>query len=170
MKRLTVLLLLVLILSLSLLGVTLAIYVKEVKLYDEGWVGPRYFAFTAEGSGQQKSLQPGGSVSFDFTVSNFDGDGIAQVPLHTTIAITIPNSLAGTGTLKGELRSGTTLLAASFAGSIECNGNTLAAGEKDSDTYTLTITWQGADLQMLGGKTTTPFDPSQIAVRVSAYQ
>jgi len=170
MKRLSVLLVLVLVLSLSLLGVTLASYVKEIKLYGEGWVGPKYFTFMADGSGQQKSLQPGGTISYDFTVSNFDAGGVAQIPLNTSIAITIPNSMASTGKLMGELRLGNTILASSFAGSTECNGNTLTAAIKDSDTYTLTITWLDADLALLGGKTSTPFDPSQITVRVSAYQ
>ena len=170
MKRLTVLLLLALVLSLSLLGFSLAVYVKEISLYQNGWVGPKYFAFTAEGFDQQKSIQPGGSVSFSFSVSNHDAGGTAQVALRTAFSITFPASLAGTGRLRAQLYSGSTLLSASETGTLECNGNTLPAAADDSDTYTLTLTWLDADLGLLGGLVSTPIDPSQISVRVSAYQ
>lgn len=170
MKRLSILVLLALALSVSLLGVTLAAYVKQINLYSSGWVGPKYFAFTAEGGGQQKSIQPGESVSYDFTVSNHDSGGTAQIALHTAISITFPTNLAETGKLKGELRSGGTLLASSDTGSIECTGNTLTAAAADSDTYTLTLTWTGADMALLGGMKEAQIDPSRITIRVSAYQ
>lgn len=161
---------LALLIAASMLGTTLASYVKEAGLFGSGWVGPKYYAFEVDSGAGRNSLMPGESAVYDFTVKNYNSGGIAQVPLKVLIHVTFPATLAGTGRVLAELRGGDTLLGSSDSGTLECSGIELAANTKDTDSYTLTLTWLDADTALLGGMTENVFDPSAISIRVSGYQ
>ncbi len=170
-RPLLVILALLAVLAASMLGVTFSAYVRELNLFGSGWVGPKYFAFEAAAATANQTLAPGASVNYAFTVRNDDGGGVAQVPLHVSIEITYPAQLAGTGAIQAELlRGGAVLASSTGTGTLSAAGATLPAGTATADAYTLRLTWQNADLALLGGMKDTPFDPSSITVRVSGYQ
>jgi hypothetical protein len=169
-KPLKIIMALAVIISFSLFGTTLGMYVKEVGLFSSGRVGPRYYAFEVENNSSPQSVAPGESATFAFTVKNYDNGGVAQVPLKVAIAATYPMSLAGTGRVVAELKNGGTVLAVSDNGTLECGGLELSSAVNDTDQYTLSLTWLDADLIILGGMTTAVFDPSQVNIRVSGYQ
>ena len=169
-KPLKVILILALLIAASLLGTTLASYVKEAGLFGGGWVGPKYYAFEVDSSGGQNSLSPGESTVYSFTVKNHNNGGVAQVPLNVLIHVTYPATLAGTGRVQAVLRSGDSLIGSSDSGTLECSGIELAANTKETDSYTLTLTWLDADMALLGGMTESAFNPAAISIRVSGYQ
>ena len=169
-KPLKAILALILMIAVSLSGVTLGAYVKEIGLFTGAGVGPKYYAFEVDGVSGSKSVAPGESVSYPFTVRNHNGGGTAQVPLHVAIAISFPPSLAGTGKVTATLACNGAVLASSDTGTLECGGLDLASGVDDTDQYTLTLAWTGADMGLLGGMKETVFDPSMINIRVSGYQ
>lgn len=170
-KPLIVVLSFLAVISVSMLGVTLSSYVKQLQLFGEGWVGPKYFAFEVDSSGTQQSLAPGETVTYDFTVSNYDGQGVAQVPLHVSIEIDYPTQLAGTGAILAELYyNGTVLASDTGSGFLTAAGSTMPANTATTDTYSLKLTWQNADMVLLGDIQSTLFDPSSINIRVSGYQ
>ena len=151
-------------------GTTLAAYVKQTGLFSGGWVGPKYYAFEVDSSAGRTSLAPGESTSYAFTVKNYNSGGTAQVPLKVLINISYPPSLAGTGKLRADLYSGSTLLRSSDTGTLESAGFDLAANVQETHHYTVTLTWVDADIALLGGIKGQPFDPQAISVRVSGYQ
>jgi hypothetical protein len=161
---------LILLIAVSMAGFTLGAYVRQVKLFNSGWIGPKYFAFEIANSVSHRDLQPGASVSYPFTVTNHNSGGTAQVDLQVTISISYPTSLAGTGTVRATLTSGGQTLATSESGTLEATGTTLPANVQTTGEYTLTLTWLNADLTYLSDKTTQAFDDSQIHVSVSGYQ
>lgn len=159
------------VISVSMLGVTLSSYVKQLQLFGDGWVGPKYFAFEVDSSGTQQGLAPGETVTYNFTVSNHDSSGVAQVPLHVSIEIDYPAQLAGTGAILAELYyNGTVLASDAGTGLLTAAGATMPANTATTDTYSLKLTWQNADMVLLGDIQSTIFDPSSISIRVSGYQ
>ncbi len=157
--------------ALSMLGLTLSAYVKQVNLFDDGWVGPKYFAFELDGDTATKSLAPGNSVEYRFSVKNYNQDGTAQVDLRVSIEIKFPEKLAGTGTIKAELYHGEDLLASDLgSGTLAATGSTLPGGTQTSDAYTLRLTWQDMDMEYLGTIKLEEFEVSDIEFNVSAYQ
>ena len=169
-KRLGIQLLLVLLLAVSLFGVTLASYVKEASLFNQGWVGPKYYAFEVESGSGPKALAPGESTVYHFTVRNYNEGGTAQVPLKVLIRATFPTTLAGTGRIVAVIRTGDQVLGTSESGILECSGLELAGNTPDTDSYSLTLSWMDADLNLLGVQTHENFEPSAVNVRVSGYQ
>ncbi len=171
MKAIIVVLSLLTMIAVTMLGVTLSSYVKELQLFGSGWLGPKYFAFELDSDGGTKSLAPGENTEYDFYVHNFDANGTAQVPLHVSIEITYPPQLAESGAIKAELYRGGSLLASSTGtGSLNVTGNTLPANAATTDHYTLRLTWVDANLAVLGTKVSQTFDPSTISISVSGYQ
>ena len=160
----------VLLIAASLLGSTLASYVKEAGLFGGGWVGPKYYAFEVDSTGGKSSLSPGESAVYAFTVRNHNTGGVSQVPLKVLIHVTYPQTLAGTGRVLAELRYGDALIASSDSGTLECAGIELAANTQDTDSYTLTLTWLDADMALLGEIAQSAFDPAAVSIRVSGYQ
>ena len=169
-KALTAILALALVLAVSLLGTTLASYVKEAGLFGNGWVGPKYYAFEVESSGDRHALAPGESAAYAFTVKNYNSGGFAQVPLNVLVHATYPSALAGTGRVLAELRQGGTVLGSSDSGTLECPGAVLSANSEDSDSYTLVLTWLDADMALLGSMKDSAFEPQGVNIRVSGYQ
>lgn len=169
-KHLGVLLLLALLLAVSIFGVTLASYVKEASLFNQGWVGPKYYAFEVESGSGPEALAPGESTVYHFTVRNYNDGGTAQVPLKVLIHVTFPTTLAGTGRIEAVIRTGDQVLGTSESGILECAGLELAGNTPDTDSYSLTLTWLDADIILLGGQTQDIFEPSSVSVRVSGYQ
>jgi hypothetical protein len=169
-KRLTALLILVLLVAFSMFGFTLGTYVRQTTLFSSGWIGPKHFAFTVGNTVSSRSVEPGQSVSYPITVSNSASGGVAQVDLQVAITITYPTSLAGTGRIKATLTRDGQELASSETGLLECEGHTLPATQATTDEYTLTLTWLDADLVYLSDKTTQAFDSAQIHIDVSGYQ
>ena len=51
MKEIIVVLSLLTMIAVSMLGVTLSSYVKELQLFGSGWLGPKYFAFELDSDG-----------------------------------------------------------------------------------------------------------------------
>lgn len=171
LKLVIVVLSLLAVIAVSMLSVTLSAYVKELQLFGGGWVGPKYFAFDIGNDAGTKSLAPGETVSYDFSVSNFDGNGVAQVPLHVSIEIAYPAQLAGTGAIRADLYHGGSLLASDTgSGSLAATGETLPANSATTDSYTLSLTWIDSDMTLLGDKVGETFDPSTISISVSGYQ
>jgi hypothetical protein len=171
LRPLIVILSLLAVIAVSMLSVTLSAYVKELQLFNGGWVGPKYFAFNIDSDGSTKSLAPGESVSYNFSVCNFDGSGVAQVPLHVSIEIAYPPQLAGTGVIRADLYHGGTQLASDTgSGSLAVTGVTLPANSATTDSYTLTLTWLDSDMVFLGDRVNESFDPSTINISVSGYQ
>ncbi|MFH0793667.1 MAG: hypothetical protein ABIG45_00520 [Bacillota bacterium] len=170
-KPLLAVLSLLAVIAISMLGITLSAYVKELQLFSNGWLGPKYFAFETQSDGSTKSLAPGESVTYDFTVCNHDGNGVSQVPLHVSIEIDYPGQLAGSGAIQAELlREGSLLASDQGTGSLAVTGATLPAGTATTDHYTLKLTWVDSDMVYLGELKSTEFDPSVISIRVSGYQ
>ena len=169
-RPLKAILALTLLIAVSLLGSTLASYVKEAGLFGSGWVGPKYYAFEVDSTGGKNSLTPGESAVYAFTVKNHNPGGVSQVPLKVLIHVTYPKTLADTGRVLAELRCGDALLASSDNGTLECSGIELAANTKDTDSYTLTLTWLDADMLLLGEIAQGAFDPAALSIRVSGYQ
>ncbi len=169
-KRLWIVLTLILLIAVSMFGFTLSTYVRQINLFSSGWVGPKYFAFELGNSVSSRDLEPGGSVSYPFTVSNFNDGGTAQVDLDVSITITFPTQLADTGTVRASLSRDGQTLATSESGTLSCAGATLPRNEQTTHTYTLTLTWLDADMTYLSDKTAQTFDASHIGVSVSAYQ
>ena len=169
-KRLKILLAMVLLVISAWTGTTLAAYVKEISLFSSGWVGPKYYAFEVESDFGHTSLAPGESASYPFAVRNYNDGGTAQVPLKVLISLDYPKSLAGTGKLRADLYSGSTLLRSSDTGTLESAGFDLAANVQETHHYTVTLTWVDADMALLGGMTQESFDPQAISIRVSGYQ
>ena len=169
-KRLGALLALALLLAVSLFGITLASYVKEARLFNQGWVGPKYYAFEVESGSGPEALAPGESTVYHFTVRNYNEGGTAQVPLKVLIRATFPTALAGTGRIVAVIRNGDQVLGTSDTGTLECNGLELAGNIQDTDSYSLTLSWLDADLNLLGGQTQDVIEPSAVNVRVSGYQ
>ncbi len=170
-KALMVVLSLMAMIAVSMLGVTMSSYVKELQLFGDGWMGPKYFAFDMDSSGDMQDLAPGETVDYDFSVRNFDNNGVTQVPLHVAIEIDYPAQLAGTGVIQSELLQGGSALASDLGnGKLAATGSTMPANTATTDTYTLSLTWLDSDLQLLGDMVSTVFDPSDINIRVSAYQ
>ncbi len=170
-KPLLAVLSLLAVIAISMLGITLSAYVKELQLFSDGWLGPKYFAFESESDGGTKSLAPGESVTYDFTVRNYDDSGVAQVPLHVSIEIDYPGQLAGNGALQAELlREGLLLASDLGTGSLAVTGTTLPAGIATIDHYTLKLTWVDSDMVYLGDIQSNDFDASVISIRVSGYQ
>ena len=159
------------VIAVSMLTVTLSAYVKQVQLFGDGWLGPKYFAFDIDSNGETKSLAPGEAISYDFFVRNFDGDGVAQIPLHVAIEIEYPAQLAGTGLIQADLYHDESKLASDAgSGTLAVTGATLPAGSATTDTYTLKLTWVDSDLEYLGDLVSESFDPSTINITVSGYQ
>ncbi len=170
-KGIIVVLSLLTMIAVSMLGVTLSSYVKELQLFGSGWLGPKYFAFELDSDGGTKSLAPGEAVDYDFYVRNYDANGTAQVPLHVSVEITYPAQLAGSGAIKAELyREGSFLASSTGTGSLNVTGNTLPANSATTDHYTLKLTWVDADLTLLGTMVSQTFDSSTINISVSGYQ
>ena len=170
-KRWLIFLALLAVLAVSVFGFTLATYVKEVRLFDGGWIGPKRYAFEVGSVSGNQSLAPGETATYDFTVTNANATGVAQVPLQVSIEIGYPTQLAGTGTIQAQLyRAGTLLAATTGTGTLAATGATLPANTQTTDTYTLKLTWQNADINYLSGVKTVVFDPSQLQIRVSGYQ
>lgn len=170
-KALMVILSLMAIIAVSMLGVTLSSYVKELQLFGDGWMGPKYFAFDMDSGGEMENLAPGETVTHDFSIRNFDDNGVTQVPLHVAIEIDYPAQLAGTGTIRAELLQGGTVLATDLGnGTLAATGATMPANSATTDTYTLSLTWLDSDLVILGDMVSMVFDPSDVSIRVSAYQ
>ena len=169
-KRVKILLAIALLVIAAWTGTTLSAYVKESALFPSGWVGPKYYAFEVDSSAGHTSLAPGESTSYAFTVKNYNSGGTAQVPLKVLINISYPPSLAGTGKLRADLFSGSTLLRSSDTGTLESAGFDLAANVQETHNYTVTLTWVDADMALLGGMTQESFDPQAISIRVSGYQ
>ena len=169
-KRVKILLAIALLVIAAWTGNTLAAYVKQTGLFSGGWVGPKYYAFEVDSSAGRTSLAPGESTSYAFTVKNYNSGGTAQVPLKVLINISYPPSLAGTGKLRADLYSGSTLLRSSDTGKLEAAGFDLAANVQETQNYTIKLTWVDADMALLGGIKGQPFDPQAISVRVSGYQ
>ena len=169
-KRVKILLAIALLVIAAWTGTTLSAYVKESALFSSGWVGPKYYAFEVESSFGHTSLAPGESASYPFVIRNYNHGGTAQVPLKVLINISYPPSLAGTGKLRADLYSGSTLLRSSDTGTLESAGIDLAANVQETHNYTVTLTWVDADMALLGGIKGQPFDPQAISVRVSGYQ
>jgi hypothetical protein len=171
MKSLMVVLSLMAIIAVSMLSVTLSSYVKQLQLFGDGWMGPKYFAFDVDSVGNAQNLAPGETVSYDFDVRNFDDNGVTQVPLHVAIEIDYPVQLADTGVIQADLyQSGSHLASDSGSGTLAATGATMPANSATTDTYTLTLTWLDSDLTYLGDNVSTVFDPSDISIRVSGYQ
>lgn len=169
-RRVKAVLLMACLLSASVFGLSLAAYAKEVGLFNAGWVGPKYYAFEVDYEPQEHKLAPGESTDYLFTVKNHNAGGEAQVPLKVAIAVTYPTNLGGTGYIQAELKQGETSLGSSDNGTLSCSGRELAANERDSDQYTLTLTWQDADTEFLGSRKSEVFEPSQIKILVSGFQ
>lgn len=170
-KPLIVVLSFLAVIAVSMLGITLSSYVKQLQLFGEGWVGPKYFAFEVDSNSSQQSLAPGETVTYDFSVSNHDNQGVAQVPLHVSIEIDYPTQLAGTGAILAELYyNGTVLTSDTGTGFLTAVGATMPANTSTTDIYSLKLTWQNADMVLLGDIQSTIFDPSSIDIRVSGYQ
>jgi len=171
MKALIVILSIVALLAISMLTVTISAYVKELNLFNSGWIGPKYFSFNLESSDSTKKLAPGESAEYRFTVSNNDSSGVSQVPLHVSIEIDYPAQLAGTGSILAELYlDGSVLASDTGSGFLAVMGATLPGGEATTDTYTLKLTWLDTDLKALGVMVDEDFEPSDINIRVSGYQ
>ena len=171
LKPVFVVLSLLAVLAVSMLGITLSAYVKEVQLFGSGWLGPKYFAFDIDSNGEARSLAPGGSVDYNFTVRNHDGAGVSQVPLHVSIEISYPEQLAGTGVIQADLyREGSMLASDTGSGSLAVTGATLPAGTATTDGYTLKLTWLDMDMDLLGEMVDNNFEPSDVNIRVSGYQ
>lgn len=159
------------VIAVSMLGVTLSAYIKQINLFDGGWIGPKYFAFEIDSDSAAKSLAPGESVDYDFDVRNFNEEGTAQVDLHVSIEIGYPAQLAGTGVIKADLYHDGALLASDTgSGSLAVTGSTLPGGTDTTDRYTLTLTWQDMDMEYLGEIQSGEFDASDVNISVSAYQ
>lgn len=159
------------VLAVSVFGFTLATYVKEIHLFDGGWIGPKRYAFEVGSVSGNQSLAPGETAAYTFTVTNANAAGVAQIPLQVSIEIGYPAQLAGTGSIKAQLyRDGALLAATTGTGALAATGATLPANQQTTDTYTLKLTWQDADLAYLSGVKTVAFDPSQLQIRVSGYQ
>ena len=169
-KKLKILLALALLIISAWTGSTFAAYVKDIGLFSSGWVGPKYYAFEVESNFGHTSMAPGESASYVFAVKNYNDGGTAQVPLKVLISLDYPKSLAGTGKLRADLFSGSTLLRSSDTGTLEAAGLDLAANVQETHHYMIKLTWVDADMALLGGIKGQPFDPQAIAVRVSGYQ
>ena len=169
-KPLKIILMLVVLLVLSMMGAALAAYAKDVTLFSTGWVGPKYYAFEVENELKRQSLAPEERAVYTFTVKNYNDGGTAQVPLKVAILVTCPVDLAQTGKVFAELTYDNSVLGSSDKGKIECSGREMAANVKQSDRYTLTLTWLDADTALLGTMTSAVFEPSNINIRVSGYQ
>ena len=89
------------VIALSMLGVTLSAYIKQINLFGDGWVGPKYFAFEIDSTGDTKSMAPGESVDYVFHIRNYNEEGTSQVDLRVSIEIEYPGQLAGTGRDQG---------------------------------------------------------------------
>ena len=170
-KPLLVVLGLMALIAVSMLGFTLSSYVKQLQLFGEGWVGPKYFAFDVDSSAGAQRLAPGETAAYEFSVRNHDGNGVAQVPLHVSIEINYPVQLANTGSIYAELiHDGSVIASGSGSGTLAATGETLPANSATTDTYTLALTWENADMVYLGDHKDTVFDQSSIDIRVSGYQ
>ena len=169
-RPLKVILLLALALSFSMVGVTLGMYVKQVNLFGDGWIGPKYYAFEVQSNAFNQSVTPGSSATYPFTVSNYNNGGVAQIPLNVTFSIMYPTNFGGTGKVNAVLTCGGTVLGSSETGTLDCNGILLPKNEKTTDQYTLTLTWKDIDMALLSDIKSSAFDPSQISIRVSGYQ
>jgi len=154
-----------------MLGVTLSAYIKQVNLFDEGWVGPKYFAFEIDSTGDTKSMAPGESVDYVFHVRNYNEEGTSQVDLRVSIEIEYPGQLAGTGVIKAELYyDGALITSDTGSGTLASSGKTLPGGAQTNDVYTLKLTWLDSDLEYLGEIRENDFAVSDIKISVSGYQ
>lgn len=169
-KRVGTILILALLLAGSVFGFTLASYIKEASLFGQGWVGPKYYAFEVESSNRPEAIAPGESTVYHFTVRNYNDGGTAQVPLKVLIRATFPTALAGTGKVVAVIRTGDQVLGTSETGTLECNGLELSPNTPDTDSYTLTLSWMDADIDLLSGQKGTVIDPLAVSIRVSGYQ
>ena len=157
--------------AVSMLGITLSSYIKELQLFGSGWVGPKHFAFSIDKSGDTKNLAPGESVEYTFSVRNHDNDGVSQIPLHVSIEIAYPPQLAGTGIIQADLyREGTLLASDVGGGALAASGSTLPANTATTDHYALTLTWLDSDVEYLGEIQSKEQEPSIISISVSGYQ
>ena len=170
-RPIVIVLSILLVIAVSMLGVTLSSYVKQLSLFNSGWIGPKYFAFNIDSAGDTKSLAPGESVSYDFNVRNYDENGVSQVDLHVAIEIDYPGQLAGTGVIKAELFHGGDLITSDTgSGTLAAAGSTLPGGSEYADGYTLKLTWLESDMEYLGEIKANEFDVSDVQIRVSGYQ
>lgn len=169
-RRLIILLSLALLVASVWVGPTLAAFVRQAKLFDGGWLGPKYYAFEVESSAQTQSIAPGESASYPFRVKNHNAGGAAQVPLNVLIQVSYPPTLAGTGRLKADLYHGGQLLHTSTGGTLECAGMSMIANVNVTNDYTLSLTWQDADLTALGAIANETLPADAISIRVSGYQ
>lgn len=169
-RGLTVLLVLALIAAAGWSGTALAAYVKQNSLFGSGWVGPKYYAFEVESSATGAKLAPGESADYPFSVKNFNSGGTAQVPLKVLIKADYPASLAGTGKVRADLYSGSTLLKSSETGTLECAGFEMTANIKETHSYTLTLTWLDADISLLSGAEEDGLGTEAVYISVSGYQ
>lgn len=170
-KPIVIILSILAVIAVSMLGMTISAYVKQINLFSGGWVGPKYFAFEIDSSGETKSLAPGESVNYVFNVSNFNEEGAAQVDLHVSIEIEYPAQLAGTGVIKADLyKDGNLLKSDTGSGALAVTGSTLPGGTQTTDQYILKLTWQDMDMNYLGEIKGNEFDASDINISVSAYQ
>ncbi len=157
--------------AISMLGVTLSAYIKQINLFDGGWIGPKYFAFEIDSNSDTRSLAPGESVDYNFDVRNYNEEGTAQVNLHVSIEIEYPAQLAGTGVIRADLyHDGALLISDIGSGTVAVTGSTLPGGTQTTDRYTLTLTWQDMDMEYLGEIQSNTFEASDVNISVSAYQ
>lgn len=169
-RGLTALLMLVLLAAAGWSGTALAAYAKQSNLFGSGWVGPKYYAFEVESSAGGVKLAPGEGASYPFTVKNFNSGGTAQIPLKVLIKVDYPATLAGTGKVWAELHSGSTLLKKTDSGKLEYAGLDMAAGIKETHSYTLTLTWLDADISLLSGAEEDGLGTGAVSIIVSGYQ
>ncbi len=154
----------------SLFGGTMGIYSKQLPISGDSQIGPKNFAFEAAASITDQSVEPGGSASYEFTVSNFNGSGTAEVALQTYATVYFPGSLVGTGRVLAQLYYEGALLGSSDTGTLYCSGATLPANEQTTDTYTLTLSWLDADMAVLGDSKWQTITPSQVHINMAGYQ
>jgi len=168
-KPFKVVLVLVILLLVSLFGSTLGIYAKEAPV-SQNLIGAKLYAFEISNDVDAQSVEPGGSVTYTFSVRNFNTNGTAEIPLQTYVTIYFPTDLASTGRVLAQLYYGSQLLGSSDTGTLYCAGITLPENVKTTDVYSLTLSWLDADMTLLGDSKWQTFTPSQVHISVAGYQ
>jgi len=169
-KQTKLVVLLLVLVIVSLFGGTLGIYSQELPVLSDSRVGPKYYAFEISNSVSSQSVAPGNSVTYTFSVSNFNSGGTAELDLQTYATIYFPTSLAGTGSVLAQLYCDGQLLGSSDTGTLYCPDLTLPENVQTTDVYSLTLTWQNADLTYLGENKWQTFDPSNIRISMAGSQ
>jgi hypothetical protein len=149
MKKKTLLLtLLALAIVTSITAGTLAVYTKSVTM--DASVEIKKFAFAAagkiEGDAQSINLAPKESQKFNFTITNYEGDGgvPAEVPLDYAVSVDFSDAAAKMPGLTATLSKDGKVVAEASNGAISY-ADTTPDNTATKHEYVLNVTWAGDD-------------------------